>query len=230
MFPLKKSRPEMRTLLVLGMPLLLAVATPVAAQSGQLPPPPPPAVSQSEPGYGTLKELHRALTVRQTNFNRMRQDHIARCDRIPPDDTATINWCRANVGRLANERSAYQTALKEYDAKQAFWQGRTLYLRKDYDGALEKYRLAQRLSFRAGMFDGNVLDEIDLVHARKAIQAGDMVTANNHLLAIEQRASACPSWLTIQIRDVFLKVRAWANRRSAKLRVRTPVAVCGVRG
>lgn len=221
----------MRALILLGGPLLLAVATPVAAQSGQLPPPPPPAVSQSEPGYGPLKDLHQALTVRQTNFNRMRQDHIARCDRIPANDTATINWCRANVGRLANERSAYQTALKEYDAKQAFYQGRTLYLRKDYDGAIAKYELAQRLLPASSRFEGDVNDELDLARARKELNAGKWKTTDEYLLRIERRANTCPTWLRVQLEPLLVDFEVLLKRlRKVEQRRNSGAGICAVRG
>lgn len=220
----------MRALLMLGGPLLLAVTTPAAAQSGQLPPPPPPAVSQSEPGYGPLRALHQALTVKQTNFNRLRQEHISRCDRIPANDTATINWCRANVGTLARERSAYQMALKEYDAKQAFYQGRTLYLRKDYDGAIAKYETAQRLLPPSSRFEGDVNDELDLARSRKELSAGRGVSANSYLLNIERRANRCPDWLRVEIEALLVDFRLWVKRQRKKIEVRTPAAICGIRG
>lgn len=220
----------MRALLVLGAPLLLAVSSPAAAQSGQIPPPPPPAVSQSEPGYGPLRELHQALVARQAEFNRKRQDHILKCDRIPSSDTARINWCRGNVGTLARERSAYRLALQEYDAKQAFYQGRTLYLRKDYDGAIAKYEAAQRLLPAASRFEGDVNDELDLARARKELTADRGAFANTYLLSIERRANACPSWLRVEVETLLVDFKLWVKRQRKKMEIRTPAAVCGVRG
>lgn len=220
----------MRALRILGGCLLLALATPAVAQSGQLPPPPPPAVSQSEPGYGPLRDLHQALVVRQADFNRKRQYHITHCQRIPPNDTARINWCRANVGTLAQERKAYQFALQEYEAKQAYYQGRTLYIRKDYDGAIAKYETAQRLLPASSRFEGDVRDELDLARGRKELSAGRGASANNYLLSIERRANDCPTWLRVEVETLLVDFKLWVKQQRKKLEIRTPAAVCAVRG
>ena len=207
----------MRGLLCLGGPLLLAVATPAAAQSGQLPPPPPPVVSQSEPGYGPLRDLHQALTIKQANFNRMRQDHIAKCDRIPPSDTARIEWCRGNVRTLGRERSAYDLALREYNAKQAFYQGRTLYKRKNYDGAIAKYEQARSMLPAGSQFEGNIEDELDLARAAKSLAANNGEAARGFLQRIIDRGAICTGWLTEQFQTLSREFDAWIRRNREKV-------------
>jgi hypothetical protein len=178
-----------------------------------------------------LRELHNRLSLRQAAFNRQRDEHNGRCLGIPAADTARIAECRQNKQRLDTERAAYQIQLRDFDANQAFYQGRTLYLRKDYDGAIARFEHAGRLASRRGVLEGDPADEIDLARAAKAAAVQDAETANKHLCAIEDRANARPSWLNIQANELFGKVRAWMYQRyGRKLNRRTPTAICGVRG
>lgn len=220
----------MRPLRLCSLALALALAAPVAAQTGPLAPPPPPAVRQSEPGHGPLQERYNQLLQRQRAFEQARAAHNGRCMGIPKTDQARVTACQQSKQNLDRERAAYGTALREYEANQAFWQGRTLYLRDDYDGAIAKYHRALSLSTRPGAFDGDVSDEIDLARAGKAAKAGDMETANALLCQIENRRNARPSWLESQARLLFGKVRGWMLSRRKKFEVRTPTAICGIRG
>jgi hypothetical protein len=210
--------------------LALALAKTALAQTGPLPLPAPPAVSQSEPGHGPLQERYNQLLQRQRAFSQARDAHNGRCLGIPKNDKARIAACQQSKQSLDRERAAYGTALREYEANQAFWQGRTLYLRDDYDGAIAKYYRALSLSTRPGAFDGDVSDEIDLARAGKAAKAGDMETANTLLCQIEDRGNARPSWLETQARLLFGKVRSWMMSKRKKFQVRTPAAICGIRG
>lgn len=222
---------RMRNLTLSGAALALALTSAALAQTGPLPLPSPPAVSQSEPGHGPLQERYNQLVQRQRAFSQARDAHNGRCLGIPKNDEARIAACQQSKQRLDRERAAYGTALQDYEANQAFWQGRTLYLRGDYDGAISRYYRARSLATRPGVLEGDIADEIDLARAGKAAAAGDMEGANAILCQIDDRANARPSWLDTQTRLLFGKVRVWMYKRyGKKFNRRTPAAICGVRG
>lgn len=216
--------------LLRGGILAIGLATAAVAQTGPLPLPSPPAVSQSEPGHAPLQERYNQLAQRQRAFNQARDAHNGRCLGIPTNESARIAACHQSKQQLDRERAAYGLALRDYEANQAFWQGRTLYLRGDYDGAIAQYHRALGLSTRQGAFDGHVGDEIDLARAAKAAKAGDMEAANTLLCQIEDRRNARPGWLETQAQQLFGKVRTWMLRYRKKFEVRTSGGICAVRG
>lgn len=216
---------------LVALPLaVLALAAPARAQTGPLPPPPPIAVSQSEPGFGPLAERRGALVSRQTAINKRRDDHNAVCMGIPASNTGQIAWCRSNAEAIGREKAAYGEQLKAYEANQLYYQGRTLYLRKDYDGAIHLYRQANATAGGANLFEVRIVDAIDMAEAARASALGDMEKANDHLCRIDDGGVFRNSWIAIDANQVFGRVRAWFMKRSRKFQVRTPAAVCGVRG
>lgn len=227
-------RPEPARALRLAVPLLLVLAGPLAAQSGSLPPPPLPPpqmeVGQSDPAYTRLREVHADLVVRQQNFNRQRSDHIAQCIGIPSSQKVRIDWCRANYDRLLADKNAYAARLKTFTALQAQYRGRTLYRRGDHAGAIASFNEALRLSDRADIFDGYIVDDIDLARAGQAEAQGHPEEAAAILCEIDARKRNRPSWLDQQITRQFNRIKAWAVRYKKRFEVRTPGFCGAIRG
>ncbi len=220
----------MRPLGLCSLALALTLAAPVAAQTGPLAPPPPPAVSQSEPGHGPLQERYTQLLQRQRAFEQARAAHNGRCLGIPKTDQARVAACQQSKQNLDRERDAYGTALREYEANQAFWQGRTLYLRGDYDGAMDRYYHALSLAPYRSAFEGDPIDEIDLARAAKAADADDLETANMILCQIDDRQKARPSWLETEMRTLFNKFFVKLKKRLNRKLVPRGGGTCAVRG
>ncbi|WP_374531091.1 hypothetical protein [Novosphingobium sp.] len=205
---------------------LIAGATIADAQAGPVPLPPPVAVSQSEPGYGALFEQRNALVARQTAINRRRDDHNAVCLGIPANNTSQIAWCRSDADAIGREKGAYAKQLTVYNAYQAYYQGQTRYLRKDYSGAIPFYR--QAMSF--GVPIDTLMTEYYLSQARVAEKNGDMETARARMCDINAYETNRPSWLNFELEQLFGQIRGWMKRHSRKFEVRTPTCALADRG
>lgn len=211
---------------LIALPLTgLALAVPVNAQTGPLPAPPPIAVSQSEPGFGPLAERRSALVTRQAAINQHRDNHNAVCLGIPASNTSQIAWCRSDLDAIGREKAAYGEQLTGYNAYQAYYQGQTRYLRKDYAGAIPFYR--QAMSF--GVPIATLLTEYNLSEARAAEQSGDMETARSRMCDINASEANRPSWLTTDLNQLFGHIKAWMKHYSKKFEVRTPTCAMAVR-
>lgn len=220
-------RKRARLGIALAFPLaLLAGADLALAQSGALPPPPPIAVSQSEPGYGPLAEQRNALVTRQTAINKHRDDHNAVCLGIPASNTSQIAWCRSDVDAINQEKAAYAEQLKAYNAHQYRYQGQTLYLRKNFAGAIQAYQQAMQYGVQ---IDG-LLPELYLAQAALANQNGDLETASKRMCDIGDYEASKPGWLHTQLVQLFGQVKARMKRYGKKFEVRTPTCVIAVRG
>ena len=205
--------------------LALLVATSAHAQSA----PPPLPISQSEPAFGRMSSEHSALVNQQTALTRHKRDHNAMCLNIDPANTNRIQWCHADNETIRQEIASYNQRLKIYKVRVAEAQGQTLFLRQDYSGAIRQFELAWSMMGNSAqpVFDGNILDEIQLAKAHEAEKAGDFELAATYFREIEARKNAQPNWFQSHYSALFNRLKA---RLKNKFEIRRGVGGGAVRG
>ena len=205
--------------------LALLVATSVHAQSA----PPPLPISQSEPAFGRMSSEHSALVNQQAALARHKRDHNSMCLNIDPANSNRIQWCHTDNETIKQEIASYNQRLKIYKARVAEAQGQTLFLRKDYSGAISQFELAWSMMGNSAqpVFDGNILDEIQLAKAHEAEKTGDLELASTYFCAIEARKNAQPGWFKSHYSTLLGRIKA---RLQKKLTPRRGGGTCSVRG
>lgn len=205
--------------------LALLVATSAHAQSA----PPPLPISQSEPAFGRMSSEHSALVNQQTALTRHKRDHNAMCLNIDPANTNRIQWCHADNETIKQEIASYNQRLKIYKARVAEAQGQTLFLRQDYSGAIGQFELAWSMMGHSAqpVFDGNILDEIQLAKAHEAEKTGNLELAANYFREIEARKNAQPNWFNTHYNALLNRLKA---RLKKKFEIRQGPGTGAVRG
>lgn len=210
--------------------VLTALPIAVSAAPGPVAVPVAVSVSQSEPGYGPLVERYRALLDRRAGIEKHRSDHNALCIGIPADNYDRIAWCRTDLEAIERDKAAYSVQLREYDANQEYYQGRTAFLRKDYPTAIASFDQAMRIGGPSTHFDEDPLEASLLAKGKQAENAGDKESAARHYCDLADRASQRPSWLERELTSAFGRMRSWVLCHAKKFEVRTPAACACVRG